>query len=71
VVVVEEPEYLCSPASKNGSPILNPARHLVCYELGGVDPFTARRASLRDQFGVQTFTVVRPTKLCVPSRKQR
>jgi uncharacterized delta-60 repeat protein len=68
-VVVEEPEYLCNPASKNGSPIHNPAGHLVCYELAGVDPFTSRRASLRDQFGVQTFAVVRPTKLCVPSRK--
>jgi hypothetical protein len=70
VVVVEEPEYLCNPASKNGSGIRNPAGHLVCYELGGVDPFASRRASLRDQFGVQTFDVVRPTKLCVPSRKR-
>jgi Big-like domain-containing protein/beta-propeller repeat-containing protein len=67
-VVVAEPEYLCNPASKNGSGILNPARRLVCYELDGVDPFTSRRASLRDQFGVQAFTVERPTKLCVPSR---
>jgi uncharacterized delta-60 repeat protein len=70
VVVVEEPEYLCNPASKNGSGIQNPAAHLVCYELDGVDPFASRRASLRDQFGVQTFSVVRPTKLCVPSRKR-
>jgi uncharacterized delta-60 repeat protein len=68
--VVEEPEYLCNPASKNGSPISNPSAHLVCYELDGVDPFSSRRASLRDQFGVQTFSVVRPTKLCVPSRKR-
>jgi hypothetical protein len=68
--VVAEPEYLCNPASKNGSGILNAGRHLVCYELEEVDPFTSRRASLRDQFGVQTFTVVRPTKLCVPSQKR-
>jgi hypothetical protein len=69
LAVVEEPEYLCNPASKNGSPIQNPAGHLVCCELEGVDPFTARRASLRDQFAVQTLTV-RPAKLCVPSRKR-
>jgi hypothetical protein len=69
-VAVQEPEYLCNPASKNGSTIQHPAPHLVCYELGGVDPFVSRRASMRDQFGVQTFTVSEPTKLCVPSRKQ-
>jgi hypothetical protein len=69
-VVVGEPEYLCNPASKNGSGIQNPTRHLVCYELEGVDPFRERRASLRDQFGVQTFTVDDPTKLCVPSSKR-
>jgi hypothetical protein len=54
----------------HGSPIQNPTGHLVCYELGGADPFTPRRASLRDQFGVQAFDVVRPTKLCVPSRNR-
>jgi hypothetical protein len=67
-VIVGRPEYLCSTASKNGSPIERPAALLVCYELGGIDPFTSRRARLRDQFGVQTSTVVRPGKLCVPSR---
>jgi Big-like domain-containing protein len=69
-VVVGEPEYLCNPASKNGSPISNPTAHLVCYELEGVDPFAERRVSLRDQFGVQSFQVEDPTKLCVPSRKR-
>jgi hypothetical protein len=68
--VVGEPEYLCNPASKNGSGIQNPAGHLVCYELGEVDPFSERRVSVRDQFGLQTLTVEDPSKLCVPSRKR-
>ena len=67
-VTVVDVEYLCNPAVKNNEgPLVRPDDLLVCYELSKLDKFTARKVSLRDQFGSQTLEVKKPEKLCVPS----
>ncbi len=42
--------------------------HFQCYDLRRAS-FKARRVTLRDQFGRARVTVVRPIRLCTPTRK--
>jgi hypothetical protein len=69
VAVVSQPLRLCSPASKNGQALVNPRAHLVCYPIKRTPQFQARKVLVKNQFGSQTMTVVRPETLCVPSSK--
>ncbi len=70
---------LCNPVDQDGEGMLDPARHLVCYELrdtSAVPPkaksarFVRRDAQVGNQFGSETRTIIRPRKLCVPATKQ-
>jgi hypothetical protein len=68
--------FLCAPVAKERSgrplePRIRPNEHLVCYRFTELfTPFTPRRVSTRDQFGLQSVTVRTPRMLCVPSEKE-
>ena len=48
--------------------VSNPAAHLYCYtDGGGASPSVS--VSVQNQFGTGSFTVRRPTHLCLPSWK--
>ena len=61
---------VCNPARKNGSALLQPKAHLVCYQSRDVAPFGARSVTVTNQFGARTLRVVKPVSLCVPSLKR-
>jgi hypothetical protein len=69
VAVVSQPLRLCSPVSKNAQALVNPRAHLVCYPIKRTPQFQARKVLVKNQFGSQAMTVVRPETLCVPSSK--
>jgi hypothetical protein len=69
VALVRQPLRICSPTSKNGSGLINPRAHLVCYPIAFSTQFQARKVIVKNQFGSQPMTVLRPETLCVPSSK--
>jgi List-Bact-rpt repeat protein len=63
---------LCNPVSKNRTRILHSEDHLVCYTIAqvrGQRPFARRVVLVRNQFGLERLTLLRPYLLCVPSTK--
>lgn len=65
---VVRPLRFCNPADKNGEGINDPTAHLMCYQIREA-PFTRRSVLVRNQFGDQTLTVVKPESLCNPAEK--
>ena len=51
------------------APALPKGNHYVCYPVK-VEGFKQRVATFRDQFGVWTMTVIKPTHLCTPAEKR-
>jgi hypothetical protein len=74
-VQVVPPESLCLPASKRLGTLTPPPAvpktldHFVCYKIDPTRAFQRRRATVRDQFGSSTDTVLFPKTLCLPTRK--
>jgi hypothetical protein len=66
--VVQE-ALLCTPVSKNDSPIKDKVTHLLCYTLKA-DKSANKTASITNQFGTFTMKVGPLTQLCVPSLKK-
>ena len=69
-VDIKKPARLCTPVSKDGGNILNPANHLTCYKIkstNGAPPFGT--VFTRNQFQTDSFTLFGPRELCVPSLK--
>ncbi len=67
--VVSQPAGLCTPARKNGSVLVNPRAHLVCYPIRVTPQPKPRTVFVRNQFGSLKLLVVHPETLCVPSSK--
>jgi hypothetical protein len=65
---VIRPDRLCNPADKNGEGITDPTAHLMCYRIRE-GSFARRNALVRNQFGDQTVSVVKPDSLCNPADK--
>jgi hypothetical protein len=66
------PQLLCNPASKDGSEILNPRDHLICYEVIRRERGPKSEDLLlttSDQFGDLTLEVVESRLLCLPATK--
>jgi hypothetical protein len=45
--------------------------HFECYQVRTQAPFASRTATLRDQFGTEQVSVLRPVALCAPVQKNR
>ncbi len=74
---VKKPKFLCTPVAKDGEPVIDPASHLVCYEvkrLRGQPKFQKRDVLVFNQFEDEVegriLTVKKPRILCVPSTKK-
>jgi hypothetical protein len=67
--VVTGIETVCTPASKNGSRVLDKQAHLVCYRTKSAQSFRTRRVVVTNQFGKARLAVVKPASLCLPSAK--
>jgi hypothetical protein len=67
-LLLRKPVSLCTPVSKDGSDIKDPARHLLCYS---VRPATTPRSPVfvTNQFGSQTVSMSHEGAFCVPSTK--
>ena len=66
---LKRPASLCNPVSKDGQGVHDPTAHLVCYRTAPQSGFQRRDIGVRNQFGDQTVTVLKPLQLCVPSEK--
>lgn len=66
---VVKPRDLCNPVQKNNEPFQNRADHLKCYTIR-TPAFRQRQAFVRNQFGSDVLTVIKPDRLCLPSVKQ-
>lgn len=73
---VIKPVQLCAPTAKDTSTkIRHPVQHLVCYLIKEKSSAKLRRRGylksvrVEDQFGKLNLMALRPTKLCVPSKK--
>jgi hypothetical protein len=67
------PQLLCNPVSKDGSELVNPAAHLVCYEIDNNQQGPKNEkpeVQTTDQFGELMLRVVTPRMLCVPAAKE-
>jgi hypothetical protein len=67
-ITAVRPTRLCNPADKNGSGIMDPTAHLMCYDVDE-QGFTRRDVVVRNQFGDQRLTLLRPELLCNPATK--
>jgi hypothetical protein len=67
-VDVKRPLRLCAPVDKNGEGVNDPANHLMCYQVrkGTRGP---KQVFVTNQFGADSYPVLGPRELCVPSRK--
>jgi cysteine-rich repeat protein len=65
--VVHGAERLCNPVDEDGAGVSDPTAHLMCYDLAGEPGFVRRSVVIRNRFGDQTLTLVRPDSLCVPA----
>ena len=65
---VLRPTRFCNPASKNNSPVSDLTAHLACYQIRE-GAFTRRTVVVRNQFGDQTLTIIKPETLCNPAEK--
>jgi hypothetical protein len=59
---------LCNPASKNGSEIKDPDRHLLCFPVTG--RHETERFTAVNQFGHEELDVGRESQFCLPSSKE-
>jgi hypothetical protein len=70
---VVKPDMLMVPTSKDGVPIAAPpADHFACYKVRrtrGAAKFLKRTASVADQFGSVSETLLKPVRLCAPASK--
>jgi hypothetical protein len=60
---------LCTPASKNGSPVTDSTTHLAAYSFRQSVPHTRQTLQSTDQFGTLSLTTIKPDYLLVPSNK--
>jgi len=65
----KSPAFVCNPVSKNGSPIINPNDHLVCYKIKDEQKFDGPNVTVTDQFGTLKLDVKKAKLLCVPGSK--
>lgn len=67
-VELKRPSKLCNPTDKNGSGILDPDNHLLCYKVK-VDPKTTKIEGVQvaNQFGDGLLELKKESELCVPS----
>lgn len=68
-VVVFKAKRLCNPVSKDGSRVLQPDVHLVCYELKKEENLK-QWVNTNDQFGLSLLRIKKSALLCVPSTKR-
>jgi hypothetical protein len=61
---------LCNPASRNGSAIKNPQRHLLCYAVSGPAPNIPNPVFVATQFGQEQLRLNPMRQFCVPSTMQ-
>ena len=66
-VAVTKARDLCTPASKNGSPVHDDTTHLVAYSFRQSTPHTRRTVGTADQFGTLFLTTTKPDTLLVPT----
>jgi hypothetical protein len=74
---VKKPKFLCTPVAKDGESVIDPAGHLVCYEvkrLRGQPKFQKRNVLVFNQFEDEVegriLTIEKPRILCVSSTKE-
>ncbi len=65
-VSVKRPLHLCAPVEKNGEGIVDPVRHLMCYQVRAV-PQAPLEVSTNNQFEQDTFPIFGIRELCVPA----
>jgi len=65
--LVQKPDTLCHPADVDDEGIDDTTAHLACYGIREAGAFPARSVLVRNRFGDQTMTLLRPRQLCVPS----
>jgi hypothetical protein len=63
------PELFCNWASKNGSPVFDRRRHLLCYTTRSAQRFATRQVVVTNQFKSVRLAVVKPNVLCLPTGK--
>ncbi len=60
---------LCSPASKNGSPVNDYTTHLAAYSFHQSTKHTPRTVGTTDQFGTLSLTTIKADTLLVPTNR--
>ncbi|MEO6028042.1 MAG: choice-of-anchor P family protein [Candidatus Binatia bacterium] len=70
-VDIKRPVHFCVPVDKNNEGIPNPSQYLTCYQVRiptGTPPAnTPDEVFANNQFGPDTYAVLGPRELCVPS----
>jgi hypothetical protein len=66
-VIVKKPAQLCVPTAMDGSPIEDPARHLMCYAVRAIPRAKATGIAVSNDFGDVTLNLRNAVELCVPS----
>ena len=61
-----KPQFLCAPASVDGSPVTNPQSHLCCYQTKAPKLAAPKREQATDGFGTLELKVGKSTLLCRP-----
>jgi len=69
VLDVIKPLRLCVPVSKNGEPLVDGERDLLCYRVRSRTSIANTPVFVDNQFGTDTFRVGQRREFCVPSNQ--
>lgn len=68
-VDLQKVKYVCNPVSINGSAIVDPSAHLVCYQIKGASLEPRPTVEINTQFQTSRFELKKPKLICVPGTK--
>jgi hypothetical protein len=68
-VDLQKLKFVCTPVGVNGSTILDPSAHLICYQIKGAALTPRPHVEVNTQFQTTQFELKKPKMICVPGSK--
>lgn len=68
-VDVQKVKFVCTPVSVDGSMLVDPSAHLICYQIKGAKLDPRPHVEVNTQFQTTQFELKKPKLICVPGTK--
>lgn len=68
-VDLQKVKFVCTPVSVDGSVLVDPSAHLICYQIKGAALAPRPNVEVNTQFQTSQFELKKPKLICVPGTK--